>query len=68
MVSGYPIALSRHLLGCGASLNRANLESFLNEVLPVAEEAGVVLAMHPDDPPMAEFRGNPQIMVSTEVC
>ena len=44
----------------------ANLESFLKEVLPVAEEAGVVLAMHPDDPPMPEFRGNPQIMTSTE--
>ncbi|MEM9281574.1 MAG: mannonate dehydratase [Verrucomicrobiota bacterium] len=39
-----------------------NLESFLNEVIPVAEDAGVRLAMHPDDPPVSELRGQPRIM------
>jgi mannonate dehydratase len=30
---------------------------FLERVLPVAEEAGVHLALHPDDPPMESLRG-----------
>ncbi len=29
----------------------ANYEYFMNAVLPVAEEAGVKMALHPDDPP-----------------
>ena len=43
-----------------------NLERFLNELIPVAEEAGVVLAMHPDDPPLDELLGNARIMNSVE--
>jgi mannonate dehydratase len=38
------------------------LEGFLTEVLPVAEEAGVKLAAHPDDPPMAFVRGQPRLV------
>jgi mannonate dehydratase len=38
------------------------LDGFLAEVLPVAEEAGVRLAAHPDDPPMAFVRGQPRLV------
>ncbi|MCA8990553.1 MAG: mannonate dehydratase [Planctomycetaceae bacterium] len=44
----------------------ANLERFLQEVIPVAEAAGVTLAMHPDDPPLPEFQGKARIMNSVE--
>ena len=39
-----------------------NLEAFLTEIIPVAEDAGVVLAMHPDDPPLPALLGNDRIM------
>jgi mannonate dehydratase len=35
---------------------------FLKAVLPVAEKAGVKLAVHPNDPPVASFRGLPNIL------
>ncbi len=35
----------------------ANYEYFIKAVLPVAEEAGVKLALHPDDPPMEKPLG-----------
>ena len=33
-----------------------NLQYFLEQVVPVAEEADVKLAMHPDDPPLSPIR------------
>ena len=39
-----------------------NFEYFLRRVLPVAEAAGVKLALHPDDPPMSPVRGLARIM------
>jgi mannonate dehydratase len=44
----------------------SNLEWFLARVCPVAEEAGVALAMHPDDPPVSPIRGIARIMSSVE--
>ncbi len=43
-----------------------NLERFLEAIIPAAEEAGVTLAMHPDDPPLPEFLGKARIMNSVE--
>ena len=41
-----------------------NLKYFLDRVVPVAEEANVKLAMHPDDPPLSPIRGIGRIMIS----
>lgn len=43
-----------------------NLKYFLERVVPVAEEANVKLAMHPDDPPLSPIRGIGRIMSSIE--
>ena len=43
-----------------------NLKYFLEAVVPVAEEAGVKMAMHPDDPPLSPIRGLGRIMRSVE--
>jgi len=38
------------------------LKDFLDAVLPIAEEAGVTLAAHPDDPPIPTVRGQPRLV------
>ncbi|PNW28618.1 UNVERIFIED_CONTAM: mannonate dehydratase [Euhalothece sp. KZN 001] len=42
------------------------LEYFLHAVTPIAEEAGVKLALHPDDPPLESLRGVPRIVGSVD--
>jgi mannonate dehydratase len=42
----------------------SNLEYFIKAVMPVAEKAGVQMALHPDDPPISPLRGIGRILTS----
>jgi mannonate dehydratase len=44
----------------------ANYEYFMKAVLPVAKEAGVTLALHPDDPPVPMLGGVARLFSSVE--
>ncbi len=43
----------------------ANFEYFIKAVVPVAEEAGVYIGIHPDDPPVPELGGIPRCIFSS---
>ena len=45
----------------------ASLKAFLTEVIPVCEESGVSLSLHPDDPPMPSLNGRDQIFFNAEM-
>jgi mannonate dehydratase len=50
-------------------INRATLQShliyFLQQIIPVAESVGVVMSIHPDDPPF-EILGLPRVVSNSE--
>lgn len=43
------------------------LKRFLDEILPVAEKAGVRMALHPDDPPMPTIRAQPRLVYQPDM-
>lgn len=65
--SSYSQAEVRELIGAYAALGAeglwTNLGYFLRRVIPVAEACGVVMAIHPDDPPYPIF-GLPRIITN----
>ncbi|MGN1147906.1 MAG: mannonate dehydratase [Lachnospiraceae bacterium] len=67
--SSYTQEEVRELISAYAELGEAglweNLEHFLKKVIPVAEECGVKMAIHPDDPPYPIF-GLPRIITCEE--
>lgn len=55
---------------CGTFISKdqlwTNLESFLKEVVPLAEKYKIKLAIHPDDPPVDEIAGVERILTSAK--
>lgn len=52
-------------IALGTEGMRANLFRFLEEVIPVAEAAGVRMCIHPDDPPFSLF-GLPRVVSTAD--
>ncbi|MDH4040971.1 MAG: mannonate dehydratase, partial [Gammaproteobacteria bacterium] len=52
-------------ISLGTEGMRANLVAFLEDVIPVAEEAGVRMCIHPDDPPFSLF-GLPRVVSTAD--
>lgn len=64
-----PVSLFNKLLSLYSGIDknglRTNMKYFLEKVIPVAEEYGINLCVHPDDPPFAVL-GLPRIVTNGE--
>jgi mannonate dehydratase len=65
----HPLELFHQLLdkykGIGKEQLRANMKYFLEAIMPVCEECGINMCVHPDDPPI-EILGLPRIVRTAE--
>ena len=50
--------------GITAAQLRENMKYFLEAIMPVCDEYGINMCVHPDDPPMPEVFGLPRIITS----
>ena len=64
-----PVAIFKRLLalykGIGRDALRENMRYFLDAIMPVCEEYGVNMCVHPDDPPF-QILGLPRIVTNEE--
>ena len=64
-----PVAIFRNLLALYDGIDRAalreNMRYFLSAIMPVCEEYGVNMCVHPDDPPF-QILGLPRIVTNEE--
>jgi mannonate dehydratase len=70
--SGITVMGSANSLYFGREYSRdeiwANYSYFIKAVVPVAEEEGVVIGFHPDDPPVPSLFGVPRILSTFDDC
>ncbi|MDN3203735.1 mannonate dehydratase [Algoriphagus sediminis] len=68
---GYTLDEFREMLLTYSDINTDKLQShlrlFLEEIVPIAEKAGIYLTIHPDDPPKSLY-GLPRILSTAEDC
>lgn len=61
---GIRVAIAE-FIALGTEGYRNNLFAFLQDIIPVAEEAGVKMCVHPDDPPFSLF-GLPRVVSTAD--
>lgn len=62
-----PVVPGEYIEELGYEALWSRLKWFLEQILPVAEESGVIMALHPDDPPMPFLRGTPRLVYQPEL-
>jgi mannonate dehydratase len=63
-IAGFRIMLARYA-GIDRDMLRANYARFLREIISTAEEVGIAMCVHPDDPPRPMF-GLPRIVSTAD--